>query len=540
MSQNSSDSPVQQGQRIQQLRKQRGWSAEQLASALNDVGASVSRAAISNWERGKNGIVLSRLPALAKVLGTTQNYLLTGAQDSLETVSIMPNTPLPEETGQATRQAALSQTNPRSGLNYPGHSTQSSSPTVIPSPRMNRPIAKSAKLQNVCYDIRGPLLKAANAMEEQGHKIIKLNIGNPAPFGFEAPQEILSDVIHNLPNAIGYSDSKGIFSARKAVLQYYQQRGLLSAVDVNDVYIGNGVSELIMMSMQGLLDNGDEMLVPMPDYPLWTAAVNLAGGKAVHYRCDENEGWYPDIADIESKITAHTRGIVIINPNNPTGAVYPRAVLEQIVELARKHDLIIFADEIYDKIVYDQIEHVPMCTLAHDVLCVTFNGLSKSYRIAGFRSGWMMVSGSKESARDYVEGLDMLASMRLCANVQAQYAIQTALGGYQSINDLIRPGGRLYEQRNIAWEMLNEIPGVSCVKPEGALYCFPKLDPAVYPIEDDEAFMMDLLKTEKVLMVQGTGFNWPTPDHFRVVFLPAASDLKEALSRVGRFLASRR
>ncbi|TEU27372.1 pyridoxal phosphate-dependent aminotransferase [Alkanindiges illinoisensis] len=411
--------------------------------------------------------------------------------------------------------------------------------TSAPIPNTRRTIKKSAKLENVCYDIRGPILRAAVEMEEQGHKIIKLNIGNPAPFGFEAPQEIINDVAINLPNAIGYSDSKGIFPARKAVFQYYQQKGLFN-VDVNDIYIGNGVSELIVMAMQGLLDNGDEMLVPMPDYPLWTAAVNLSGGQAIHYKCDEQNGWYPDIADIESKITANTRGIVVINPNNPTGAVYPRHILEQIVALARKHDLIIFADEIYDKIVYDGIEHIPMSTLASDVLCITFNGLSKSYRIAGFRSGWMMVSGDKSRAKDYIEGLDMLASMRLCANVQAQYAIQTALGGYQTINDLVKPGGRLYEQRNIAWEMLNEIPGVSCVKPEGALYCFPRLDPNMYPIEDDEAFMLNFLRAEKVLLVQGTGFNWPTPDHFRVVFLPAEGELREAIKRLDRYLASLR
>lgn len=416
--------------------------------------------------------------------------------------------------------------------------TMSNSTPVTPLHK-RREIKKSEKLENVCYDIRGPVLRAATAMEEQGHKIIKLNIGNPAPFGFEAPQEIINDVARNLPNAIGYSDSKGIFPARKAVFQYYQQKGLFS-VDVNDIYIGNGVSELIVMSMQGLLDNADEMLVPMPDYPLWTAAVNLSGGKAVHYKCDEENGWYPDIADIEAKITEHTRGIVVINPNNPTGAVYPRHVLEQIVALARKHDLILFADEIYDKIVYDDIQHIPLCTLAPDVLCITFNGLSKSYRIAGFRSGWMMVSGDKSKAGDYIEGLDMLASMRLCANVQAQYAIQTALGGYQTINDLIRPGGRLYEQRNLAWQMLNEIPGVSCVKPEGALYCFPRLDPAIYPVEDDEKLMLDFLRAEKVLLVQGTGFNWPTPDHFRVVFLPTENELREAITRLGRFLATLR
>jgi alanine-synthesizing transaminase len=416
----------------------------------------------------------------------------------------------------------------------------SSTSPIHQSPIMSRQIGKSAKLDKVCYDIRGPLLKAANVMEEQGHKIIKLNIGNPAPFGFEAPQEILSDISFNLPNAVGYSDSKGIFSARKAVLQYYQQKGMTEAVNVNDVYIGNGVSELIVMSMQALLNTGDEMLIPMPDYPLWTASVNLAGGQAVHYKCDEENHWYPDIADMEAKITTHTRGIVIINPNNPTGSVYPRHILQQIVDLARKHDLILFADEIYDKIIYDGIEQVSVATLAPDLLCITFNGLSKSHRVAGFRSGWMMISGKKSNAESYIEGLDMLSSMRLCANVPAQYAIQTALGGYQSINDLTRAGGRFYEQRNIAWQMLNEIPGVSCVKPEGALYCFPRLDPKVYPIEDDTNFMLELLKAEKVLLVQGTGFNWPTPDHFRVVFLPAESELKEAMTRIGRFLATKR
>ena len=396
-------------------------------------------------------------------------------------------------------------------------------------------IAKSDKLKDVCYDIRGPVLKAANAMEEQGHRIIKLNIGNPAPFGFEAPQEILSDVISNLPNAVGYCDSKGLFAARKAIVHYYQTKGLLN-VDVNDIYIGNGVSELIVMAMQALLNNGDEMLVPAPDYPLWTAAVTLSGGTPVHYLCDEDQGWFPDLADIESKITANTRGIVVINPNNPTGAVYSKEVLDGIVALARKHDLIIFADEIYDKILYDEAQHTSIATLAPDLLCVTFNGLSKSYRVAGFRSGWLMVSGNKRIAKDYIEGLDMLASMRLCANVQAQFAIQTALGGYQSINDLIRPGGRLYEQRELAHKMLTAIPGVTCVKPAGALYLFPKLDPDMYPIENDQAFILEFLQAEKVLLVQGTGFNWPKPDHFRVVFLPHREELVEAINRLARFL----
>ena len=400
-------------------------------------------------------------------------------------------------------------------------------------------IAKSDKLKDVCYDIRGPVLKAANAMEEQGHRIIKLNIGNPAPFGFEAPQEILSDVISNLPNAVGYCDSKGLFAARKAIVHYYQTKGLLN-VDVNDIYIGNGVSELIVMAMQALLNNDDEMLVPAPDYPLWTAAVTLSGGTPVHYLCDEDQGWFPDLADIERKITPNTRGIVVINPNNPTGAVYSKDVLEGIVALARKHNLIIFADEIYDKILYDEAQHTSIATLAPDLLCITFNGLSKSYRVAGFRSGWLMVSGNKRIAKDYIEGLDMLASMRLCANVQAQFAIQTALGGYQSINDLIRPGGRLYEQRELAHKMLTAIPGVTCVKPAGALYLFPKLDPDMYPIENDQAFILEFLQAEKVLLVQGTGFNWPRPDHFRVVFLPHREELVEAINRLARFLASYR
>ncbi|MDO4222987.1 MAG: pyridoxal phosphate-dependent aminotransferase [Acinetobacter sp.] len=410
---------------------------------------------------------------------------------------------------------------------------------TAPSRETKRLLKKSSKLEHVCYDIRGPVMRAAAEMEEQGHKIIKLNIGNPAPFGFEAPQEIINDVSFNLPNATGYSDSKGIFPARKAVCQYYQQKGVFD-VQVSDVYIGNGVSELIMLSMQAVLNDGDEMLIPMPDYPLWTAAVNLSGGTAIHYRCDEDNQWYPDIADMESKITANTRGIVIINPNNPTGSVYPRHILEQIVELARKYDLILFADEIYDKIIYDDIEHVAVASIAKDLLCFSFNGLSKSHRIAGYRAGWLALTGDKSNAKDLIEGLDMLASMRLCSNVQGQYAIQTALGGYQSINDLIRPGGRLYEQRELAWKMLNEIPGVSCVKPAGAMYCFAKLDPEIYPIEDDEQLMLDLLKAEKVLLVQGTGFNWPVPDHFRVVFLPAENELKEAIQRLAKFLAKLR
>lgn len=396
-------------------------------------------------------------------------------------------------------------------------------------------VRKSNKLINVCYDIRGPVLEEAKRLEEEGQRIIKLNIGNPAPFGFDAPEEIIQDVIHNLPSAQGYCDSKGLFAARKAVMHECQRRGVQD-VSIDDIYLGNGVSELIMMSMQALINDGDEMLIPAPDYPLWTAAASLAGGNPVHYICDESAGWYPDIDDIRSKINDRTRGIVVINPNNPTGAVYPEALLEQIVELAREHKLIIFADEIYDKILYDDAQHTAIASLADDVLFVTFNGLSKSYRSAGFRAGWMIVSGPKHRARDYIEGLDMLSNMRLCANVPAQNAIQTALGGYQSINELIVPGGRLYDQREAAWSLLNAIPGVSCVKPAGAMYLFPKLDADMYPIHNDEKMALDLLTQQKVLVVQGSGFNLPDTQHFRLVFLPRMDDLKEAIERIAHFL----
>ncbi|CAG8998400.1 MAG: Glutamate-pyruvate aminotransferase AlaA [Candidatus Celerinatantimonas neptuna] len=400
-------------------------------------------------------------------------------------------------------------------------------------------IEKSHKLDYVCYDIRGPVLEQAKRLEDEGQRILKLNIGNPAPFGFEAPEEILVDVIRNLPTAQGYCDSKGLYSARKAVMQHYQAMGLRS-VGVEDIYLGNGVSELIVMSVQALLNNGDEMLVPAPDYPLWTAAVTLSGGKAVHYICDEQSDWFPDIEDIKSKITLRTKGIVVINPNNPTGAVYSRELLMQIVELAREHNLVIFADEIYSKIIYDESQHISLATLTDDLLTITFNGLSKAYRICGFRSGWLMVSGSKHQAKDYIAGLDILSSMRLCANVPIQHAIQTALGGYQSIDDLVTPGGRLYEQREIAWKMLNDIPGISCVKPKGAMYLFPKLDIKKFNIQDDQQFALDLLMKEKILIVQGTGFNWQQPDHFRVVFLPQKSDLQDALNRLELFLANYR
>lgn len=400
---------------------------------------------------------------------------------------------------------------------------------------MNFQIDKSGKLDNVCYDIRGPVLKEAKRLEEEGNKVLKLNIGNPAPFGFEAPDEILVDVIRNLPSAQGYCDSKGLYSARKAIMQHYQARDMRD-VTVEDIYIGNGVSELIVQAMQALLNSGDEMLVPAPDYPLWTAAVSLSSGKAVHYLCDEEADWFPDLDDIRSKITPRTRGIVIINPNNPTGAVYSKALLLEIVEIARQHNLIIFADEIYDKILYDEAQHHSIAALAPDLLTVTFNGLSKTYRVAGFRQGWMVLNGPKKHAKGYIEGLEMLASMRLCANVPAQHAIQTALGGYQSISEFIMPGGRLYQQRQRAWELINDIPGVSCVKPQGALYMFPRIDAKKFNIFDDQKMVLDFLLQEKVLLVQGSAFNWPWPDHVRIVTLPRVDDLEMAVNKFGRFL----
>jgi alanine-synthesizing transaminase len=398
-----------------------------------------------------------------------------------------------------------------------------------------RTIHKSAKLDNVCYDIRGPVMARAKQMEEEGQRIIKLNIGNPAPFGFEAPEEIVQDVIVNLPNASGYSDSKGLFAARKAIMHETQRKGIVG-VQIDDIFIGNGVSELIVMSMQALLNNGDEVLVPAPDYPLWTAAVSLGGGKPRHYLCDEGAGWLPDLDDIRAKITPNTRAIVVINPNNPTGALYPTELLLEIVEIARQHQLIIYADEIYDKVLYDGVTHTSIASLADDVLIVTFNGLSKNYRACGYRSGWLIVSGDKRHAKDYLEGLGMLASMRLCSNVPGQYAIQTALGGYQSINDLVAPGGRLTRQRDLAHELLTLIPGVSCVKPKAAMYLFPRLDPKQYHISNDQKFILNLLEEERVLVVQGSGFNWPHPDHIRVVFLPHEEDLTEAIGRMSRFL----
>ena len=375
----------------------------------------------------------------------------------------------------------------------------------------------------------------ARQMEDEGHRILKLNIGNPAPFGFTAPDEIVQDVILNLPNASGYSDSKGLFSARKAIMHYTQSKGIVG-VQIEDIIIGNGVSELIVMVMQGLLNDGDEVLVPAPDYPLWTAAVTLGGGMTRHYLCDEQSGWMPDLADMRAKITPQTRAVVVINPNNPTGALYSEEILRGILDIAREHQLIVFADEIYDKVLYDGCQHVSLAALADDVLCITMNGLSKNYRACGYRSGWLVISGDKRGAQDYIEGLNMLASMRLCANVPGQYAIQTALGGYQSINDLVAPGGRLARQRDLAWALLSAIPGVSCVKPQAALYLFPRLDPAFYPIADDQQFILELLEEERVLLVQGSGFNWPQPDHFRVVILPHEDELREAIGRISRFL----
>jgi alanine-synthesizing transaminase len=398
---------------------------------------------------------------------------------------------------------------------------------------------KSKKLNNVCYEIRGPVLQRANELEEEGHRILKLNIGNPAPFGFNAPDEIIQDVIRMLPDSEGYSDSKGLYSARKAIMQECQKIGI-PGVGVNDIYLGNGASELISMATQALLNQGDEVLIPAPDYPLWTAVVSLSGASPVHYLCDEDNGWQPSIDDIVSKITPNTKAIVIINPNNPTGAVYSREMLEQLVAIAEAHNLVVFADEIYSKILFDDAVHIPIGSLKADILCLTFNGLSKAYRLAGFRSGWLIVSGAKDRAADYIEGLNILSSMRLCANVPAQHAIQTALGGYQSINELILPGGRLLEQRDLAHKMLNEIPGVSCTKPAGAIYMFPRLDPEIYPVKDDEQLVLDLLNQEKILLVQGSGFNWHEPDHLRIVFLPNKIDLADAIERFARFLASYR
>ena len=535
-----------QAERLVQLRRDKGFTAEQLAQAMTAAGAKVSRGAISNWERGTNGIVSSKLPTLARILGCSEGYLLRGdlnneAIDADESTSSVERSEHQKIDTISHTQSDIKITDAQSTTPYSASKkSKTNSKTNPKNGHAMNTIKKSDKLQNVCYDIRGPLLQTANKMEAEGKRILKLNVGNPAPFGLEAPHEILRDVAMNLSEATGYSDSQGIFSARKAILQYYQSKGLLSAVDVRDVYLGNGVSELIVMTMQALMNDGDEVLIPMPDYPLWTAAANLAGGTAVHYRCNEEDNWHPDIEDIKSKITSKTKGIVVINPNNPTGSLYSDELLKQIIEVAKEHDLIIMADEIYDRILYDDNVHTPMSTLTDDVLVLSYNGLSKSHRIAGFRSGWMMVSGRKQHAADFIEGLDMLASMRLCSNVQGQYAIQTAMGGHQSMQDLTSEKGRLYKQREMAVSRLNAIKGISCTMPQGAFYCFPKMDPEVYPITDDMDFMMDLLVEENVLMVQGTGFNWDRPDHFRLVFLPNLLDLENAMDRLDRFFAKKR
>ncbi|SET09100.1 pyridoxal phosphate-dependent aminotransferase [Thalassotalea agarivorans] len=400
-----------------------------------------------------------------------------------------------------------------------------------------KPVLKSSKLDNVCYEIRGQIAAEAKRLEDEGHKILKLNIGNPAPFGFEAPDDILKDVIHNLPTAQGYSDSKGIYSARVAVMQYFQQQGIRE-ISIDDIFIGNGVSELIVMAMQGLINNHDEVLIPAPDYPLWTAAVSLSGGKPVHYQCDEENNWYPNIEDMRSKISDKTKAIVLINPNNPTGSVYSKEVLEDILALAKEHQLIVFSDEIYDKILYDEVKHIPTASLSNDVLVVTMGGLSKNYRIAGFRAGWMVISGPKLHAQDYVEGLNILSAMRLCANVPCQHAIQTALGGYQSINELIQADGRLKQQRDLAYQMINDIDGLSCQPAMGALYLFVKVDIEKFGITNDEQMVLDLLRQEKILLVHGRGFNIDTPNYFRLVFLPHVDDLKLALTKLKSFFDS--
>lgn len=396
-------------------------------------------------------------------------------------------------------------------------------------------LKKSSKLANVLYDVRGPIVDAARQMEEDGQKIIKLNIGNMAPFGFDAPEEIQQDMIRNLPNSAGYSDSKGIFAARKAVMHYTQQQGI-EGVTLDDIYLGNGASELIVMATNALLDDGDELLVPTPDYPLWTAAVSLSGGNPVHYMCEEDNGWLPSLADMRAKITPRTRGIVVINPNNPTGVLYPDELLRGMVALAREHNLVLLVDEVYDKVLYDDVRHTAMASLSTDVLTLTFNSLSKAYRSCGYRAGWMVVSGPKANASDYIEGLNMLANLKLGSNVPGQWAIQTALGGYQSIHDLVKPGGRLRRQRDLAYELITAIPGVSCVKPQAALYMFPRLDPVMYPIEDDREFFMQVLRETRVMLVQGSGFNYPDSQHFRIVFLPHEDDLREAIGRIAKFL----
>lgn len=506
-------------ERLRNAMNSRGLKQVDLVHAAEHRGVKMGKSHISQYVAGKTMPREDVLEFLASELDVDTNWL-RGEESTTQLNSDASNSVTDGE--HAATPLAMGAAKPQTD-------------SEIPVGR-RRTFGKSHKLDNVLYDVRGPVADEAMRMEANGTHILKLNIGNPAPFGFEAPDEILVDVIRNLPTAQGYCDSKGLYSARKAIMQHYQARGMRD-VTVEDIYIGNGVSELIVQAMQALLNSGDEMLVPAPDYPLWTAAVSLSSGKAVHYLCDESSDWFPDLDDIRAKITPRTRGIVIINPNNPTGAVYSKELLQEIVEIARQHNLIIFADEIYDKILYDEAQHHSIAALAPDLLTVTFNGLSKTYRVAGFRQGWMVLNGPKKHAKGYIEGLEMLASMRLCANVPAQHAIQTALGGYQSISEFIIPGGRLYEQRNRAWELINDIPGVSCMKPKGALYMFPKIDAKRFNIHDDQKMVLDFLLQEKVLLVQGTAFNWPWPDHVRIVTLPREDDLEMAISRFGRFLS---
>ena len=497
---------LQLASRLKGMREAMGYSLEKLSEV-----SGVSKTMLFQMEKGEGNPSVNTLSRLAAGLQTTVTSLLGEDPKPVEpsvdagnqTVTMQETQPEKEGTGKL------------------------------------RTFEKSHKLDNVCYDVRGPVVEEADRMIANNINILKLNIGNTAPFGFHTPDEIIHDMQMNLVNAEGYSDSKGVFSARKAVMQYGQIKKLPN-VQINDIYMGNGVSELISMAMQGFLNDGDEILIPSPDYPLWTAAANLAGGKPVHYICDESANWYPDLADMEKKVTSRTKGIVIINPNNPTGALYPKELLEQIAEFARRHDLVIFSDEIYDRLLYDGQKHISIASLCPDLLCVTFNGLSKSHRMPGFRCGWMCLCGDKSRAKGYIEGLNMLSSMRLCANVPAQMIVQTALGGYQSSDELLVPGGRLFEQREFIYKALNDIPGISVVKPQGAFYCFPKIDCKKYNITDDEKFVLDFLHEEKVLLVPGKGFNWMEPDHFRVVYLPAVQDLKMATGRLARFLSSYR
>ena len=487
--------------RLNSLLEQNNYKQVDLIRLAEQKGATIGKSRLSQYISGKTVPRRGVIELFADIFGVDPDWL-AGTKD-------VPAT------------AATSGTNGTFG---------------IPAAPGKRTFSKSAKLDNVLYDVRGPVVDTAAVMESQGTHVLKLNIGNPAPFGFRTPDEVIYDMRMQLTDCEGYSDSKGLFSARKAIMQYSQLKNVPN-VAIEDVYTGNGVSELINLSMQALLDSGDEVLIPSPDYPLWTACVTLAGGRAVHYRCDEQAEWYPDIADIKKKVTPRTKAIVIINPNNPTGALYPRDVLEQIVEVARANNLIIFSDEIYDRLVMDGLEHISIASLAPDLFCVTFSGLSKSHMIAGFRIGWMVLSGNKSLATDYIQGLNMLANMRLCSNVPAQSVVQTALGGYQSVKTYTVPGGRIFEQRDFIWKALNDIPGITAVKPKAAFYIFPKIDTARFNITNDEKFALDLLREKKILIIHGGGFNWPEPDHFRVVYLPRIEVLEDAAEKMKDFFA---